>query len=295
MIPKIGLGTWKLSDKAQLKPLVSKALDEGYRHFDSAAIYENERVLGECLREAMAERGLHRHDIFLTSKLWNTDHRNVMGAVKRSLGEFGFDYLDLYLVHWPIAFLQDPLQPPLTSKRQGDFPILDTEATLEGTWRQMEAVKDAGLAKAVGVSNFNMARLQRILAISKIKPLCNQVEMHPYLRQTKLRAFCAEHGIEVVAYSPLGSGKVPVLEDLIVKKIAQKSQLTPAQVCLAWAVGHGCPVIPKTSSPERLHENAHFKELSGEDMAAIDAIATDGERACDPKDWSWGINCFEAD
>jgi diketogulonate reductase-like aldo/keto reductase len=188
----------------------------------------------------------------------------------------------------------------LNSQRDSkNFPILNQNVTLEDTWRQMEKLVEKGLTRSIGVSNFNIERLERILAIAKIPPAVNQVELHPILPQDKLLQFCKDHNIAVVAYSPLGSGELGLIEHPIVKQVAESEHLTPGQVLISWAVTRGCIVIPKTGSVERLKENhveGGERKLSQDSMNKLGMISKEKRlnkpRTCDPMDW-WGMTCFE--
>ena len=233
-MPAIGLGTWKAKGE-EVKNAVKAAIQSGYRHIDTAAIYGNEEAIGEALQEVFSEGSVKREDLFITSKLWNDAHHpeNVIPALKDSLQKLKLEYLDLYLIHWPIAFKSGVPMPEGPS----DFVPL-SEVPLEATWQKMEEAKEQGWAKHVGVSNFSQKKLNDLLPKVKEAPEINQVELHPLLQQKELKAFCDENNIHLTAYSPLGSGdrseqmkadNEPNLFDIPeIKNIAEKHDAHPA-------------------------------------------------------------------
>ncbi|KAI2664498.1 Aldo-keto reductase family 1 member A1-A [Labeo rohita] len=268
-MPAVGLGTWK-SAPGQVKQAVLAALDCGYRHIDCAAAYSNEREVGEALSERLAAgQPLRREDIFVTSKLWNTKHHpdDVEEACKKSLSDLRLSYLDLYLMHWPMAFERgDELMP-----RRPDGTIRYDDTHYRDTWAAMEKLVDQGLVKAIGLSNFNARQIDDILSIAKHKPVVNQVECHPYLVQTQLVCYCWSRGLSVTAYSPLGSPDRPwvtseeahLLDDPRVVGLAKRYNKTPAQVIIRWHVQRGVVCIPKSVFD--------FK-LTDEDMRVIESF-----------------------
>jgi len=272
-IPVIGFGTWKSTPEEQ-KQAVKTALDCGYRHIDCAAIYGNETSVGEGLKLS----GVPRNQVFFTSKLWNAEHEeaNVEPACRKSISDLGVEYLDLYLIHWPVCLKKGHTMPP------GPEDYIDVP--LEETWKAMEALVEKGLVKAIGVSNFNVSMMERILKVSKVKPAMLQVEGHPWLAQPKLQEFCKSHGILVTSYSPLGSPDRParvldkadpiLLEDETLGAIAKSSDRSPADVCIRWAVQRGTIVIPKSVTPSRIASNlaAGLKSLPDEAMAKVNAM-----------------------
>jgi len=263
-MPIIGLGTYR-SDPNEVKAAVKTALKAGYRHIDCAYMYKNEKEVGQGIKEAIQEGIVKREDIFVTTKLWNTFHRPELVAkgIEESLNNLGLDYVDLYLIHWPTA--QDP-NGPLFDGPIEDVPIIDT-------WRKMEELYKAGKAKSIGVSNFNIEKLQDLLNKAEVKPVMNQVENHPYLPQHKLVKFCHDNDIQVTAYCPLGPRTNPkVLVDPIIKEVAEKNHLTPAQVVLSWNAQRNVVVIPKSVTPSRIEENFHIAELNQEDIEKINGI-----------------------
>ncbi|XP_016326730.1 aldo-keto reductase family 1 member A1-A isoform X2 [Sinocyclocheilus anshuiensis] len=261
-MPAVGLGTWK-SAQGQVKQAVLAALDCDYRHIDCAAAYSNEREVGEALSEQLGEgKPLRREDIFVTSKLWNTKHHpdDVEDACKKSLSDLRLSYLDLYLMHWPMAFERgDELMP----RRPDGTVRYDNNIHYRDTWAAMEKLVDQGLVKAIGLSNFNARQIDDILSIAKHKPVVNQVECHPYLVQTQLVSQCWGRGLAVTAYSPLGSpdrpwvtpGEAHLLDDPRVVGLATCYNKTPAQVIIRWHIQRGVICIPKSITPSRIKQN----------------------------------------
>ncbi len=272
-MPQFGLGTW-LSKPQEVYDAVINAVKCGYRHLDCAYIYKNEKEIGEALQTLFAEGVVKREDLFITSKLWNSFHapEQVEPAIRKSLEAFQLDYLDLYLIHWPLAFREE--QP----KSAADLISLD-ELPLIETWKGMEAVKQKGLTKHIGVSNFSIKKLTNLLENSSDKPEVNQIEIHPYFQQKALIDFCKQNDIIVTAYSPLGSRHLIHSENTItnnetILKIAEKHNCTAAQVILAWGMKRGTIVIPKSVNESRIKENfgALNVKLDDEDMKAITGI-----------------------
>ncbi len=271
-IPVFGLGTW-LSRPNEVYDAVIAAIDVGYRHLDCAYIYKNEKEIGEALQYVFKEGWVTREDLFITSKLWNSFHHpdEVEKAVRKSLDDLQLDYLDLYLMHWPLAFKKE--QPESTA----DLYSLD-EIPLEKTWEAMVELKKKGFVKHVGVSNFSIPKLARLISTGET-PEMNQIEIHPYFQQDELIEFCKDNGILVTAYSPLGSRHLMKNEESITKnpvvlEIAEKHNSTPAQVILAWGMQRGTIVIPKSVNNERIKENfgANSVQLDEEDMRKIAAL-----------------------
>ena len=258
-IPQLGFGVF-LIEPADTVAAVSTALDVGYRHIDTAQGYGNEREVGEAVRKS----GLDRADVFITSKLSNDAHApdDARRAFDASLAAVGSDYLDLFLIHWPTP-----------TRYGGDFV---------STWRVLEECYRDGRAASIGVSNFQPHHLRRLHEEAEITPAVNQIEVHPYLTQDPLRAFCAEHQIAVEGWSPIGRGRV--LDDPEIVTIARRIGRTPAQVVLRWHIERGDIIFPKSVSPERIRENfALFDfELSGEDVETISALNRDQRFGPDP-------------
>ena len=278
-MPALGLGTWK-SAPNDAHDAVLEAIRIGYRHIDCAHIYKNEREIGEALAKAFKEGLVKREELWITSKLWNDCHEeeHVLPALKQTLKDLQLDYLDLYLVHWPVAVKQGV---DFASKRE-DF-LSPVEAPLTRTWAAMEEAVDLGLTRHIGLSNFNIAKLKEIMASARVQPEMNQVELHPFLQQQNLLEFCRAHNIHLTAYAPLGSAyrvaekevDFPILlENDTIHKIAAKHQATPAQVAIAWGIQRGTAVIPKSVKASRIAENfeAINLKLDEEDIQAIDAL-----------------------
>ncbi|MEB3331341.1 MAG: aldo/keto reductase [Synechococcaceae cyanobacterium] len=267
-MPLLGLGTWK-SSPGQVYGAVREAIRLGYRHIDCASVYANEPEIGAALRDALLDGEVSREELWITSKLWCNSHgrENVEPALRRTLEDLGLEWLDLYLIHWPV-----PIKPGVAFP-QSAADLLPPEALpLQATWEGMEAAMAAGLTRHIGVSNFSVRKLQDLLAHSRQKPEVNQVELHPLLQQPALLAFCAEQGIHVTAYSPLGSRDRPaaiqksddpvLLENAVIGSIAAEHGCSPAQVLLAWHVQRGTSTIPKSVTPARLRENLAAADLS---------------------------------
>ena len=274
-MPIIGLGTWK-SEPSAVYSAVRWGLKLGYTHFDCAAIYNNEEAVGQAFADAMKEDGLKREDIFVTSKLWNNAHKpeDVVEAYDATLKRLQLDYLDLYLMHWPVAQKKEALMP-----LSADDMLSLEEVPIADTWGVMEELYNQGRIKAIGVSNFGEKRLTELVMISEINPMVNQFECHPYLPQDELVAYCKKNMIAVTAYAPLGSGSSVLLEDETIRKIAEKNNATPAQVLLAWNMARGIAVIPKAVEEKHLQENiaALNLTLDEQDMVQIDDL-NNGER-----------------
>lgn len=289
-IPAVGLGLWKV-DRPAASDLVQTALKLGYRHLDAACDYGNESEVGDGIRAALAAKTCRREELWVTSKLWNTYHarKHVRLACERSLRDLKCDYLDLYLIHFPIPQRFVPFEerypPGWFTDPNAKPPRMEMAAvSVAETWGAMEELVAAGLVRHIGVSNFGTSLIRDLLTYASIKPAALQVELHPYLTQEKLLRFCKENGIAVTGFSPLGAPSyVPlgmakaedsVLDQPVVKAAAKRLGKTPGQVVLRWGVQRGTSIVPKTNRPERLKENlAIFNfELSAEEMAAISAL-----------------------
>lgn len=269
-IPVLGLGTWK-SKPGEVSQAVFWAIEAGYRHIDCAAVYQNENEVGEGIARAISEGLVKREELFVTSKLWNNSHKkeDVLPALQKSLTDLKLEYVDLYLIHWPIAFKPGVGFP----KERDDFYTYE-EVPIGETWKAMQELKAKGLAKHIGVSNFNQDKLKEVLELDGQTPEMNQVEMQPYLPQEKLVDFCQEHGILMTAYSPLGSpdsraekhvNDPKLLIDPVVKEIANKHQAEPGQILIAWSIARGIAVIPKSVNQGRIVGNLAAAKINLDD------------------------------
>lgn len=256
-MPILGLGVWQSAAGKETRNAVAAALEVGYRLIDTAKLYANERDVGASVRES----GIPREDIFVTTKLWNDDHgyETAIRAFERSRRELGLEYVDLYLIHWPVPGERDD------------------------SWRALVDLQKKGVARSVGVSNYTIRHLDQLLAANPVAPSVNQVEFHPFLFQRELLAHCQAKGIQLEAYSPLTRGSR--LGHPTIKAIALKYARTPAQVLIRWSLQHGIVVIPKTVRPERIRENAAVFdfELRREDMETLDALDERSHTAWNPE------------
>lgn len=273
-IPAVGFGTL-IPDPSATKQAVQAALEVGFRHLDCAERYRNEEAVGDALQAAFKAGSVRREDVFVTTKLWNTNHRaeRVKPAFDASLRRLQLDYIDCYLIHTPFAFRPGEEQDPRDERGQ---VIYDTGVTLIETWRALERLVDDGECKAIGLSDVTLEKLQEIVAIARIKPAVVQVESHPYLPEWELLDFCREQGIVLLAFAALGHGMDPkVLEDPVITAIAQRVNKTPAQVALAWAVQRGTAFLTTSTTPRRIEENFEISSLPEEAMREIrDDITT---------------------
>jgi alcohol dehydrogenase (NADP+) len=275
-IPFLGLGTWK-SEKNLVSEAVKFAITKaGYKHIDCASIYKNEPEVGEAFKEAFSL--VKREEIFITSKLWNTEHQpeDVEKACRKTLADLNLEYLDLYLMHWGVAFKKDGENLEPLNK---DGKILTDNVPVQETWKAMENLVKKGLVKSIGVANFTGPMLIDLLSYAQIKPVMDQIELHPYNSQEELIDFCKYKDIAVTAYSPLGRQGADregprLFDDSVIKALAQKYKKTEAQVLLNWAVGRGTIAIPKSVTPERIAENIDIFdfELTEEEKSDINSL-----------------------
>lgn len=288
-MPAIGLGTWRLAKEEAETAVKIAIIESGYRHIDCAAIYENENEIGRAFG-AVVDAKVPREELFITSKLWNTEHHpdSVEKACKQTLKDLQLDYLDLYLIHWGIAFQPGGDAEPLDK----DGRAITQPVSIRETWGAMESLVQKGLVKSIGVSNFTVTMLLDLLTYAKVKPVVNQVELHPFLPQAALVDFCKQHEILPTAYSPLTSGELARFDQDVIKELAEKYHKTVPQILLNWAVARGTVAIPKTAQPERMAENIDIFdfELTKEEQEAIAALDKN-YRTCNPVDW-WGVPYF---
>jgi len=294
-MPALGLGTWK-SEPDEVYKAVRSAIEVGYRHIDCAAIYQNEEEVGRALADAFQAGDANREEMWITSKLWNDSHapEQVCPALQASLKKLQLDYLDLYLIHWPVALRHGTDLP----RGPQDFLPL-SEVPLESTWEAMLQVSGRGLARQVGVSNFSGRKIEQVRDATGRSPAVNQVELHPYLQQDALINACKELGIAVTAYSPLGSPDSAAMmgrdDDILltqhptIGQIAESHGATPGQVLIAWALARGTSVIPKSVNPGRIAENWSARDLTLTlaDMTAIAALDR-YQRMVDGRFWFLG-------
>lgn len=253
-LPALGFGTL-IPDPVAAKRAIKAALHAGFRHIDAAEAYRNEEIVGEALQESFAEGALTREDLFVTTKLWNNNHRpeRVGPALDASLRRLKLDHVDGYLIHTPFAFQPGDDQYP---KGEDGQPLYDDGVTLLDTWRAMERLVDAGKTRFIGLSDVRLDTVKEIYAAARIKPAVVQVECHPYLPEWELLDFCKQHGIVLLAFAPLGHGMEPrVLHDPVIVEIAHQEQRTPAQVALAWAVQRGAAILTTSTNPDHISEN----------------------------------------
>ncbi|CAB3797753.1 aldo/keto reductase [Pararobbsia alpina] len=272
-MPALGFGTL-IPDAAATTRATRGALEVGYRHVDCAERYRNEREVGEALQIGLAAGGIAREDIFVTTKLWNSNHRpeRVEPAFKASLERLGLDYLDLYLIHTPFAFQPGDEQDP---HDENGAVIYDKGVTLLDTWRAMEDLVDHGRCRAIGLSDIGLNELQPLYESARIKPAVVQVEAHPYLPETELLEFCEEREIVFLAFAPLGHGIRPgPLEDPIISQIAARIGKTPAQVLLAWAIQRGGALLTTPQTAARARENFDISALPADAFEEINRIET---------------------
>ncbi|MET3546574.1 diketogulonate reductase-like aldo/keto reductase [Paenibacillus favisporus] len=264
-MPWLGLGVFKVEEGSELVEAVKAAVKHGYRSIDTAAVYANETSVGQGIREALADNGLKREDLFITSKVWNADlgYESTIAAYETSLNKLGLDYLDLYLIHWPVA---------------GKY---------KEAWRALEQLYKDGRVKSIGVSNFQVHHLEDLMKDAEIVPVINQVEFHPMLTQKELRDFTKQHNIQLEAWSPLMQGEL--LNHPLLKELADKYGKSIAQVILRWDLQHGVVTIPKSTKEHRIVENASLFdfELSREDMDRIDGLNENRRVGPDPDNFDF--------
>jgi methylglyoxal/glyoxal reductase len=264
-MPWFGLGVFKVEEGPELVNAVKVAIKHGYRSIDTAAIYENEEGVGQGIREGLKEAGISREDLFVTSKVWNADlgYESAIAAYEKSLKKLGLEYLDLYLIHWPV------------------------EGKYKEAWRALETLYKEGKVKAIGVSNFQIHHLKDLMEDAEVKPMVNQVECHPRLTQKEVQAFCKEQGIQLEAWSPLMQGEL--LDNDVLQAIATKHGKSVAQVILRWDLQNGIVTIPKSTKEHRIVENSTVFdfELTEEEMNQIDGLNQNHRVGPDPDNFDF--------
>ncbi|MGE7765044.1 aldo/keto reductase [Peribacillus sp. NPDC096540] len=264
-MPWFGLGVFKVEEGPELVNAVKVAIKHGYRSIDTAAIYENEEGVGQGIREGLKEAGISREDLFVTSKVWNADlgYESTIAAYETSLKKLGLEYLDLYLIHWPV------------------------EGKYKEAWKALETLYKEGKVKAIGVSNFQIHHLKDVMKDAEVKPMVNQVECHPRLTQKEVQAFCKEQGIQLEAWSPLMQGEL--LDNEVLQEIATKYGKSVAQVILRWDLQNGIVTIPKSTKEHRIVENSSVFdfELTEEDMNRISELNQNHRVGPDPDNFDF--------
>jgi diketogulonate reductase-like aldo/keto reductase len=276
-IPAVGFGTL-IPDQLATKQAVAAALQVGFRHFDCAERYRNEDAVGDAMQAAFSAGRIRREDVFVTTKLWNTNHRpeRVKAAFDNSRRRLRVDYIDCYLIHTPFAFRPGDEQDPRDEHGQ---VIYDSGVALIDTWRGLERLVDDGQCRSIGLSDITLEKLREIVAAARIKPSVVQVESHPYLPEWELLEFCREHGIVLLAFAALGHGLDPkLLNDPVITAIAQRVRRTPAQVALAWAVQRGTAFLTTSTKPHYIQENFEISTLPDDAMWEIRECITTNVR-----------------
>lgn len=260
-MPWLGLGVYKMSEDQEVIASIEAAIRNGYRSIDTAALYQNEEGVGQAIKAS----GISREELFITTKVWNSDqgYDSTLKAFDASMSKLGLDYLDLYLIHWPV---------------KGKY---------KETWKALEQLHKDGRVRSIGVSNFQIHHLEDLLANAEVRPVVNQVELHPLLSQVELREYCKSQGIQIEAWSPLAQGKL--LDNEVLKAIGAKYGKSTAQVIIRWDLQHGIVTIPKSSNPKRIVENANVFdfELTAEEMKQIDGLNQDQRVGPDPDNFDF--------
>lgn len=282
-IPAVGLGTWK-SEPGQVREAVAFALKGGYRHIDAALIYGNEHEVGQGIKDS----GVPRKDIFVTSKLWNTHQDDVAAGLERSLSALGLDYIDLYLVHWPVRMIANETSPLLPTNPDGSRST-DPSWDQSKTWKQMEGVYKTGKVKAIGLANWSIPYLEELKKTWEIVPAVNQVELHPFLPQLELKQYCEDLGILMEAYSPLGSTGAPIMSNPDIQKMADKYQVSAATILISYHVNDGVVVLPKSVNPERISDNLKVIALSKAEVEYLHGLVETGKKRINTPLWGWDL------
>ncbi|CAG5183468.1 uncharacterized protein ALTATR162_LOCUS10596 [Alternaria atra] len=286
-IPAVGFGTWQ-AKPGEVERAVETALKAGYRHIDCAAIYRNEAEVGDGIRRS----GVPRSEIFLTGKLWNTKHapEDVEAALDKSLQDLGVEYLDLFLMHWPVAF-NGATGKWFPLRENGVFDLVDIDPAT--TYKAMEKLLDTGKVRAIGVSNFTVNRLNDLLSKTDVVPAVNQVEAHPYLQQPPLFDFCKSKGILIEAYSPLGNnqtGEPRTVDDELVSVLGRRLGMDGGQLLASWGIQRGTVVLPKSVTPNRIKSNMQVKELPKDAFDELSGLERHKRFNVQSR---WGFDIFE--
>lgn len=267
-ISALALGTWQATDE-EVYNSVLYALEIGYRHIDTAAAYGNEEPIGRAIKDS----GISREKIFVTTKLWSSNHNDPENAIKASLGKLQLDYVDLYLMHWPVALNPNGNHPIVPTRSDGSRDIVENWPFTK-TYRLLEPLVDKGYTKAIGVCNTTIAKLEQLFKLDlQVKPAVLQIELHPYLPQNKLVQYAKSHGLVVEAYSPLGSASSPLLKDSDIQTIAEKYGVSSATILISWAVWRGTAVLAKSVKPSRIQTNYQIVDLKDEDGEFLNGFA----------------------
>lgn len=282
-IPMFGYGTYAMTTPEDHEALKNAIINQGYRHIDTASYYKNEDIIGDVLQDIFATTSIKREDLYITTKAFSGELHEIKNAIKASLQRLKLDYLDLYLIHWPFSFT-------------GTFPDVKFRTVpVHVQWKEMEDCVKLGLTKSIGVSNFNVQLLNDLLTYAEIRPVCNQIELHPYNVQYDLVEWLKQENILPIAYSPLAQGhsatshgRGTLINDPVINKIAQKHEKSPAQIIFAWELARGHCVIPKTSNLKRTLENFESQKikLSEEEVAELSALNCNF-RCINPKEWKY--------
>ena len=287
-IPAIGFGTWRSTEEEAYNAVIT-ALKVGYRHIDTAYIYGNEHIVGKAIKDS----GVPREEIFLTTKLWATGAMKSAESLENSVKSLGVDYVDLYLMHWPVTMNPNGNDDKFPSKPDGTRDVIpESEWSYVDTYKSMEKLLESGLTKAIGVSNFTVFKMKKIINECKIVPAALQIELHPLLPQQELVDFCQNNGIIVEAYSPLGSIGAPLLKTDELIKIAEKYNVSTAAICISWQVWRKVVPLPKSVNPERIEANLKIVDLEdadGEEISNLYKIHG-VQRFVSP---DWGVVIFD--
>ncbi|KAL2451922.1 D-galacturonate reductase [Exophiala dermatitidis] len=273
-IPALGLGTWQ-SPEGQVRDAVAHAIKSGYRHIDCAYVYGNEKEVGEGIKKGLEETGISRSELFITTKLWCTYHTRVEQGLDTSLNLLGLDYVDLYLMHWPVAMNPNGNHEKFPKLPDGSRDLLRDRSHID-TYKDMQKLLATGKTKAIGLCNYSKKFLEELLPHVDVVPAVNQIENHPLLPQQEIVDLCHEKGIHVTAYSPLGSTGSPLMQDLHVVKLAEQKGVSPGSILLSYHIARGNSVLAKSVTPSRIDENKEIVSLDDKDLASLAEISQKG-------------------